>query len=39
MIFDCVFSQEKMHGFWIRRGIFEEKMRDFGVRSGILVEK
>ena len=39
MIFDCVFSQEKMHGFWIRRGIFEEKMRDFRVRSGILVEK
>ena len=39
MIFDCVFFQEKMHGFWIKRGIFDKKMRDFRVRSGILEEK
>ena len=39
MIFDCVFFQEKMHGFWIKWGIFEKKMRDFWDRSEILEEK
>jgi len=39
VIFDCVFFQEKMHGFSIKWGIFEKKMRDFWDRSEILEEK
>ena len=36
MIFDCVFFQEKMHGFSIKRGIFEKKMHDFRLNGGFL---